>query len=240
MKTPHSPRALRLGRGRLRTPVVRAAIFVFVLVGCASRGDRLHAESQRRPHERAAGGDRARERCSGRRIRVRSGALRSAGPGRRARDVARPPACNRRERPRRDRAHRRRPSRADPGARRYDRQALAGATDHVDGDDRTGRPGARARDARAAARQGPSRPSIRRARRRCRRTPRSSSSANGRVVAGGPVGSPAVIRDGRVVFGPTRVHREGRSARRRRGERPRDRAGLRRRGPRGSRTAGGC
>ena len=33
MKTPHSPRALRLRRGRLRTPVVRAALFVFLLAG---------------------------------------------------------------------------------------------------------------------------------------------------------------------------------------------------------------
>ena len=33
MKTLHSPHALRLRRGRLRTPVARAALFVFVLAG---------------------------------------------------------------------------------------------------------------------------------------------------------------------------------------------------------------
>src|SRR2546430_3697773 len=33
MKTFHSPPVLRLRRGRLRTPVVRAALFVFVLAG---------------------------------------------------------------------------------------------------------------------------------------------------------------------------------------------------------------
>jgi diguanylate cyclase (GGDEF)-like protein len=202
MKTPHSPRALRLGRGRLRTPVVRAAIFVFVLSGAllAAIVFTLNRNADRTNAQQAA-----TELASGARVAAsafaaaRSDLRAQAGELATSLDLQRAIVAN-------DHAAIERIA----AAHHARIQARGDTTGELSQAPRITSTATIAQGAQVLARVTLALPLgkalltlIDSA------TPLPSHAAlvlvrDGRVVAGGPVGSPAVIRDGRVVFGPTR------------------------------------
>jgi diguanylate cyclase (GGDEF)-like protein len=202
MKTPHSPRALRLGRGRLRTPVVRAAIFVFVLSGAllAAIVFTLNRNADRTNAQQAA-----TELASGARVAAsafaaaRSDLRAQAGELATSLDLQRAIVAN-------DHAAIERIAAAHHALI----QARGDTIGELSPPPRITSTATIAQGAQVLARVTLALPLgkallalIDSA------TPLPSHAAlvlvrDGRVVAGGPVGSPAVIRDGRVVFGSTR------------------------------------
>jgi diguanylate cyclase (GGDEF)-like protein len=202
MKTPHSPRALRLGRGRLRTPVVRAAIFVFVLSGAllAAIVFTLNRNADRTNAQQAA-----TELASGARVAAsafaaaRSDLRAQAGELATSLDLQRAIVAN-------DHAAIERIAAAHHALI----QARGDTIGELSPPPRITSTATIAQGAQVLARVTLALPLgkallalIDSA------TPLPSHAAlvlvrDGRVVAGGPVGSPAGIRDGRVVFGSTR------------------------------------
>lgn len=201
MRRSHSPRALRLGRGRLRTPVVRAALFVFVLAGAllAAIVFTLNRNADRTNAQQAA-----TELASGARVAAsafaaaRSDLRAQAGELATSLDLQRAIVAN-------DDAAIERIA----AAHHARIQARGETTGELPAPPRITSTATIAQGAHVLARVTLALPLgktlltlIRIA------TPLPSHAAlvlvrDGRVVAGGPIGSTALIRNGRVVFGST-------------------------------------
>ena len=201
MKTPHSPRALRLRRGRLRTPVVRAALFVFLLAGAllaaivftlnrnANRANAQQASTELASGARVAASAFAAVRSD---LRARAGELATSL------DLQRAIVAN-------DRVAIQRIARAHHARI----QARGDVTGTLLPPPRITSTATIAQGAHVLARVTLALPLgktlltlIREA------TPLPSHAAlvlvrDGRVVAGGPIGSTAAVNNGRVVFGST-------------------------------------
>jgi diguanylate cyclase (GGDEF)-like protein len=201
MKTLNSPPVLRLRRGRLRTPVVRAALFVFVLAGAllAAIVFTLNRNASRTNAQQAA-----TELASGSRVAasafaaMRSDLRAQAGELATSLDLQRAIVAN-------DRAA----IRHIAAARHALIQARGDTTGKLLASPRITSTATIAQGAHVLARVTLALPLdktllalIRDA------TPLPSHAAlvlvrNGRVVAGGPIGSTAIVERGRVVFGST-------------------------------------
>jgi diguanylate cyclase (GGDEF)-like protein len=201
MKTLHSPPVLRLRRGRLRTPVVRAALFVFVLAGAllAAIVFTLNRNASRTNAQQAA-----TELASGSRVAasafaaMRSDLRAQAGELATSLDLQRAIVAN-------DRAAIRRIATAHHALI----QARGAKTGTLLAAPRITSTATIAQGAQVLARVTLALPLDKTLLALMHEaTPLPSHAAlvlirKGRVVAGGPIGSTAIVAHGRVVFGST-------------------------------------